>query len=192
MHHRLKATQILLSNLIHTTVWAPLHLWRNRIYVACQIHVHGTSQGLRTHLPMHPRSRKTPRALGQLSPWATTTGLTLYTPRASTIEAHAPYSPCSETRETTTTRSPIGEQPPLTATTESPHLMQQWRPGTAKSKNKQIILKATYLINGKYKSSFSIPHLVLLPCCATAIKGSNLLAIYCLRVNKIRYITELS
>ena len=60
----------------------------------------------------NPWSRKIPHTVEQLSP------------RAATIEAHAPQSLCcSATREATTMRSPhiaTESSPPLTATRESP------------------------------------------------------------------------
>ena len=114
-------------------------------------------QRLRTHLRMQGTwfnswSGKIPHDSGQLSPCATTT------------EACMPWSPCSRTREATTVRSPrtaTGEQPPLSATRESPwaasktqHSQKERKKKTeAKKKKIEAILKE------RKKRSLGIPTL---------------------------------
>ena len=83
-----------------------------------------------------PGLEKSQRAMGQLSPCATTTEPILESPQAATMKPMH-LEPCSATREATTMRSLH------TATESSPHLpqlekalTQQGRPSTAKKDNK--------------------------------------------------------
>ena len=82
-------------------------------------------------------------ALEPLSHCTATIESVFQSPRVTTAEGHTPQSPCSKTRETTTTRSPHSLQlksVPCSPQLEKAHVRQQ-RHSTAKNKLKNKIKK---------------------------------------------------